>query len=238
MESRVRLQKYIANHTEHSRRKAEKLIEEGHVSINDNIVKTQGITINPENDIVKLDGKKLISTRENIYIILHKPSGYISTRSDNHKRETVMDLTPYKNVYPVGRLDKDTEGLLLLTNDGDFAYEVMHPKFEHEKEYIVHLKNKLTLSDTQKLENGITIEDLKTSPCKISNIDTGKHFTKCNITIHEGRKRQIKRMFEIIHNQVIYLKRIRIGNLHIGTLKRGTYKIIPKKTAEKALKKQ
>ncbi len=234
MKPKIRLQKYIAGCTDYSRRKAEELIDEGRVSVNGEVVKEQGVTVHPTRDTVSLDGSDLTPNEEHIYIMLNKPAGYLSTKSDTHNRRTVLDLMPNENVYPVGRLDKDTEGLLLLTNDGDLAYKTTHPKFEHEKEYLVHLKSSFSYKDEQKLETGIWIEGYKTAQCKISNIK-GRI---CHITIHEGKKRQIRRMFEEIGNHVIYLKRIRIGKLLLGGLKKGEYKIITKNTAEKAIKKQ
>lgn len=236
MEPKIRLQKFIAGCTNYSRRKAEELIDEGRVSVNNKVVNTQGLSIDPSKDIVMIDGKKLTGQEEIIYLILHKPAGYLSTKSDTHSRKTVLDLIPYKNLYPVGRLDKDTEGLLLLTNDGDFTFKVTHPKFEHEKQYLVQLKNPLSEVDKIKLEKGIMLDDSKTAPCSISDIKNEKNYTTCNITLHEGKKRQIKRMFEHIQNRVIYLKRIRIGKLLLGTLKKGEYKIITKEMANKALK--
>lgn len=233
MKPKIRLQKYIARCTPYSRRKAEELIGEGLVTVNKIVIETQGVTIDPSKDIVKLNGKTLTFNEETIYLILHKPAGYLSTKADTHERNTIMDLIPHKNLNPVGRLDKDTEGLLLLTNDGDFAYKITHPKFEHEKEYIVHLKNPLSDSDKKKIEKGIVLDGSKTAPCVISKIQ----HTKCHIIIHEGKKRQIKRMFEEIQNRVVYLKRIRIGKLLLGTLKKGAYKIISKEAANKALKK-
>ncbi|MCD6109965.1 rRNA pseudouridine synthase [bacterium] len=237
MKAKIRLQKYIASCTNYSRRKAEELIKDGHVKLNGKSIKIQGITLDPSEDIVELNNKKLTPQKETVYILLNKPTGYISTKSDNHNRKTVMDLIPNKNVYPIGRLDKDTKGLLLFTNDGNFAHEVTHPKFEHEKEYIVHLKNIITANDKKKLEKGVIIDGAKTSPCSLFNIENKESFTKCHIIIHEGKKRQIKRMFGIIGNRVIYLKRIRIGNLTLPGIKEGTYKIITKSIAQKALKK-
>ena len=233
MKPKIRLQKYIAKCTNYSRRKAEELISNGEIDINGKTVNKQGVTVDPSKDIVKLNGKVLFLNEETIYVMLHKPSGYLSTKSDTHSRNTIMDLIPFKNIYPVGRLDKDTEGLLLLTNDGDFAYKVTHPKFKHQKEYFVHLKSPISKEDKQNLEKGIFIDGVKTAPSIISNIKGNT----CHITIHEGKKRQIRRMFEEIQNKVIYLKRIRIGELLLGRLKKGEYKLITKNKAEKALKK-
>lgn len=233
MNRNMRLQKYIASCTSYSRRKAEALIEQGRVTVNGKPIKRQGVTINPNDDRVHLDGNLLEQNQETRYIMLNKPSGYVSTKHDPHAKKTVMDLVPYPNLYPVGRLDKDTEGLLLLTNDGDFAYRVTHPKFEHEKEYKVVLHHPLSQEDIQTLEQGITLKDGKTAPCAIRSLKNNT--TSYTITIHEGKNRQIRRMFEEIQNHVIYLQRIRIGTLLLGDLKKGDYKQLSTKDAQRAL---
>lgn len=234
MKPKIRLQKYIAGCTNYSRRKAEELIEQGRISVNGDLITVQGTTVHPSRDVVTLDGNKLTPIEEHIYIVLNKPAGYLSTKSDTHDRKTVLDLIQNEDVYPVGRLDKDTEGLLLLTNDGDFAYQVTHPKFEHEKEYYVELKSPLSQEDKNKLEKGVLLDDGKTSPCKITQVKE----RICHITIHEGKKRQVRKMFEHVKNKVLYLKRIRIGQITLGSLEKGKYKVITKETAQKALKKQ
>lgn len=227
----MRLQRYIALNSSYSRRKAETLIEQGRVSVNGEIVTKLGTQIDPEsNPKVAVDGEIIKPKKGTITLMLNKPSGYITTRSDTHSRKTVMDLIPYKDVFPVGRLDRDTEGLLLLTNDGDLAYKITHPKFKHEKEYIVKSKNELTEDQKNKLEKGVTIDGKKTSPCKVT-MKKGV----CHITIHEGRKRQIRRMFEEIGNPVIYLMRVRIGKLPLGSLKKGKFRILNADEIDKLL---
>lgn len=230
--NKMRLQRFIALSTHYSRRSAEDLINKGVVSVNGKIIQKPGTTIDPQKDSISLNGEKLKIPAKFIYVILHKPTGYISTRSDTHNRKTVMNLIPYSHVHPVGRLDKDTEGLLILTNDGDLTYKISHPKFEHEKEYVVHLKNPISSQQIKKIEKGIIVDGKKTTPCTISQV---KEKTKCHITIHEGKKRQIRRMFEETGNIVIYLKRIRIGKLRLGNLKKGSYKLIKKHEIEKFL---
>jgi 23S rRNA pseudouridine2605 synthase len=220
----MRIARFISLNSEYSRRKAEVLISEGRVKIN-NKAAVLGQSLNTEKDKVYIDGKLLKIIPKRITIMLNKPAGYITTKEDPHAKKTVMDLIPYKDLFPVGRLDKDSEGLLLLTNDGDLAYKLTHPKFEHEKEYYVELKNPITNDEIKKLENGIMIDGKKTAPCKITNHKQNK----LNITLHEGRKRQIKRMFEKLGNKVIYLYRLRIGGLKLGNLKIGSYKIINSK---------
>lgn len=219
----MRLQRFIALSTHFSRRKAENLIKDGRITVNTNKITKLGTKVDPKKDIVRIDGNKIEPKKEKIYLILHKPSGYISTRKDTHGRKTILELVPYKEVYPVGRLDKNTEGLILLTNDGEFAYKVTHPKFEHKKEYEVVTKSKLTKLNKQKLEKGIIIDSKKTAKSKITQIKKSAKIYSCHITIHEGRKRQIRKMFEKIGNPVIYLKRIRIGKVLLGNLKKGQF---------------
>lgn len=228
----MRLQRFIALNSEFSRRKAEDLITEGRVLVNGKLVTKLGTTINPKTDKISVDGNPLKITKQKIYIMLNKPSGYICTRSDTHGRKTIFDLVPNKKLFPVGRLDKNTEGLILLTNDGDFAYKITHPKFEHKKEYLVLTKNNLTPADKAKLEKGLTIDGKKTSPATVRNIKKSNDKYSCTIIIHEGRKRQIRRMFELIKNPVIYLKRIRIEKLQLGTLKKGSYRNLTKSEIE------
>ena len=217
----MRIQRFIALNSAYSRRTAEKLIDEGLVKLNGKIVIEQGVKIKP-GDSIKVKGKLLKPIEETMTIMLNKPAGYVTTKNDEFNRQTVMDLIPYKNLVPVGRLDKDTEGLLLFTNDGDLAYNLTHPKFEHEKEYEVRLRDPLSKEDKEKLEKGVKFDRKVTAPAKIFKVK-GK---ECNIIIHEGRKRQIRRMFEVIGNKVIYLKRIRIGKFKLGKLQKGKFKNI------------
>ncbi|MFC1600357.1 pseudouridine synthase [Patescibacteria group bacterium] len=217
----MRIQRFIALNSAYSRRTAEKLIDEGSVKLNGKIVTEQGVKVEP-GDSVKVNNKLIQAAKETVTIMLNKPAGYVTTKKDELDRKTVMDLIPYKDLVPVGRLDKDTEGLLLFTNDGDLAYNLTHPKFEHEKEYEVRLRDPLSIEDKEKLEQGVRFDGRRTAPSRITKLK-GK---ECNITIHEGRKRQIRRMFEVVGNKVIYLKRIRIGKVKLGNLQKGNFKII------------
>lgn len=233
----MRLQRFIALNSEYSRRKAEELIQEGRVSVNGKIINKAGTSVDPEtNPAVKIDGELLKIIKEKTYILLNKPANYISTRADTHDRNTVMDLIPYKDVYPVGRLDKNTEGLLILTNDGDFSFKITHPKFEKEKEYIVICRNPITSEQKEKLERGVKIDGKKTAPCRIIKVSNNTTTGKCHLIIHEGRKRQIRKMFEVTENTVIYLKRVRIGNLKLGTLPKGSYRELDKFEIKNLLK--
>ncbi len=227
----MRLQKYIAQCGIASRRAAEKLILDGEISINGKIITELGTKVDPENDIIFFQGTPINPIKKKTYIILNKPQNHITTKNDTHDRPTVFDLLPeaLQHLVPAGRLDKDTTGLLLLSNDGDFIYKITHPKFDLEKEYIVLAKGLLNQETIKQLEQGIIIENQKTYPAKISNIE---HKTSSNtlfhITIHEGRKRQIRKMLEAVGHPVKKLRRIRIGHLKIEDLKTGKYRELSK----------
>lgn len=220
----ARLNKFISENSEYSRRKADELIKHGEVFINKKQAKL-GDKIDPEKDSIKVHGKQISQENKKIYIALNKPKDYITTRKDEKNRQTVMDLVPkIKNLKPVGRLDKETEGLLLLSNDGDFIHKLTHPSFECEKEYKVTIKGVLTRRQRQKLESGIVISGKKTHPSKISILTASKTETILTIKIHEGRNRQIRKMFAQIQCPVKYLTRLRIGRVTLSNLKKGSYR--------------
>jgi len=207
------------------RRRLADAIKQGKVTVNGEPVESFNHPVNPEKDTVRLNGRKVnLQPTGTVCLALHKPKGIISTTRDERGRRTVIDLLPekYRNLrlYPAGRLDEDSTGLLLLTNDGDLTYRLTHPKFEHEKEYLVHIKGSLSASDKQKLEQGIRLEDGVTSPAVVKVVSADPPFNY-SITIHEGRKRQVRRMFERIRHPVIDLKRVRIGGITLGNLKEG-----------------
>lgn len=220
-QSSMRIQRYIALNTRFSRRAAEDLIDEGRVKLNGKVVIEKGVKVVP-GDSIKVNNKLIQEIKETMTLMLNKPKGYVTTKNDEFDRKTVMELIPYNHLSPIGRLDQDTEGLLLFTNDGDLAYSLTHPKFEHEKEYEVKLRDPLSIEDKEKLEKGVRIDGRRTAPAKITKLK-GK---ECNIIIHEGRKRQIRRMFENVDNKVLYLKRIRVGHLKLGDLPIGKFKIL------------
>ena len=225
----VRLQKYIAMCGVASRRKAEELIEEGRVSVNGSKVTEQGVKIEIGADKVSVDGKTIKSKNKNYYIMLNKPVGYVSTANDQFDRPTVVDLVKKDladvRIFPVGRLDYETEGLLLLTNDGDFTYKVTHPKFHMEKTYIATVKGGMTISGMNKLRNGVYIDDnFKTSPAKAEILDAYDGHTFVKITIHEGKNRQVRKMFEAIGNTVVGLQRTSIGTVELGNLPLGRWR--------------
>lgn len=231
----MRINKYIASKTEHSRRKADELIKAGVVFVNGKLVSDLGIVINPDMDTVKV-GEQTIERgdqTEKVYLALNKPRGYVTTRNDDQNRPTVMELVPKDlNLKPVGRLDKDTEGLLLFTNDGDFINHLIHPKFECEKEYLVIADGRLTPSQKERLENGIILDGKMTSHSQIKIMELKEKETVLKIIIHEGRKRQIRKMFASIYHPVKYLKRLRIGKIKLSDLEIGSYRLLSKKEVD------
>lgn len=222
-----RLQKILANAGVASRRKCEELIKEGKVAVNDVIVRELGAKADPERDVITVNGKP-IKREQKLYLIFHKPKGVITTMSDPQGRTTVRDYLKgiKERVYPVGRLDYDTEGLLLLTNDGELANKLTHPKHHVPKTYLATVEKVPHGNDLEKLKRGIRLEDGMTAPAEVEYHDVdadGKQAT-ISITIHEGRNRQVRRMFEAIGHPVIRLKRVSFGGIHLGGLQRGKYR--------------
>ncbi len=225
----VRLQKYIAMSGMASRRGAEQLIEEGRVRVNGKLIKEQGVKVEVGCDKVELDGELIKVTEKKIYIALNKPVGYVTTVKDQFDRPTVVDLVGkelHTRVFPVGRLDYETEGLLLMTNDGDWANKVTHPKFQSKKKYYAVLKGVLTIPELNKIRRGVVIDGKKTSPaeCEIMEIDMG--MTLVEIIIHEGRNRQVRKMFEAVGHAVKALKRESVGIVELGNLPEGRWRYL------------
>lgn len=225
----VRLQKYIAMSGYASRRAAETLIEEGRVSVNGKKITEQGVKIEIGADNVSIDGKPIKIKNKKYYIMLNKPVGYVSTAKDQFDRPTVVDIIKKDlddvRIFPVGRLDYDTEGLLLLTNDGDFTYRVTHPKFHMDKTYIVTIKGGITISGINKIRRGVYIDDgFKTSPAEAEILDAVDGHTFIKITIHEGKNRQVRKMFDAVGCKVVGLKRIKIGTVELGNLPLGRWR--------------
>lgn len=208
-----------------SRRWLADAIKQGRVEVNGQVIEGFNHPIDIETDRLTLNGKPVeLKPKRQVYLMLNKPKGIISTTSDERGRKGVVDILPQKyhhlRLYPVGRLDKDSTGLLLLTNDGRLTYELTHPSFEHEKEYLVQVSTRLQSGEKQKLERGIKLEDGKTHPAILKEIPSLPLFTY-SLTIHEGKKRQVRRMFESVGYRVLALQRIRLGNLNLGTLGEG-----------------
>ncbi len=225
----VRLQKYIAMCGTASRRKAEELIQKGHVRVNGEKVTEQGVKVEIGRDKVSVYGEEVNIVTKKYYIMLNKPTGYVSTVSDQFDRPTVIDLLSEEirtRIFPVGRLDYETEGLLLLTNDGDFTYKVTHPKFELGKTYIAAVGAGLTVQGINQLRRGVIIDDYKTSPAELEILDSEPGTTLVKITIHEGRNRQVRKMFEAVGVKVKELKRISIGKVELGNLPLGRWRYL------------
>jgi 23S rRNA pseudouridine2605 synthase len=218
-----RLQKVIARAGIASRRKAEELIKEGRVKVNGKVVTELGVKVTSSDKVVVNEVQ--IEKEEPVYFLLYKPRGVISSVNDEKGRTVVTDYFPHlkERIYPVGRLDYDTSGLLLLTNDGEFANLLMHPKSEIEKVYVAKIKGIPVRESLRKLEKGIHLEDGKTAPAKVKMLssDKQKQTSIVEITIHEGRNRQVRRMFEAIGHDVLKLKRERYGFLVLNGLKAG-----------------
>lgn len=225
----VRLQKYIAMSGAASRRAAEQMIADGRVCVNGAPVLEQGVKVEVGNDRVELDGELLKVSGKKIYIALNKPAGFVTTVKDQFERPTVMDLVEKEinaRIFPVGRLDYETEGLLIMTNDGDWANKVSHPSFECSKKYYAVLKGVLTIAELNRIRRGVVIDGRKTRPaqCEIMEIDMG--MTLVEITIHEGRNRQVRKMFEAVGHEVKALKRDRIGIVELGNLPEGRWRYL------------
>ena len=208
-----------------SRRSIADSIMRGRVSVNSKVIDNLKYPVDTDTDSVIINGKQVdLNPKEIICLMLHKPKDILSTTSDERGRPTVRDILPEEyrqlRLYPAGRLDKDTTGLLLLTNDGDLTYKLTHPKFEHEKEYLVHIEGSLKQDEIARLEKGIKLEEGITSPAIVKEVKESPPFNY-SLTIHEGRKRQVRRMFERLKYPVIELKRVRIGGLRLGNLKEG-----------------
>ena len=222
----IRLQKFMAEAGVCSRRHAEEKITAGKVKVNGKTVTELGTKVDPDFDEVEVDGKIIKVNERKYYIMLNKPSGYITTVEDTHGRPTVMDLVSELSarIYPVGRLDADTEGLLLLTNDGEFANRVMHPSKNMTKVYIAQVKGMPSLATLKTLASGVDIGDYVTRPGKAELIKGNKNVSTVKIEIGEGKKRQVRRMLDAVGHPVISLKRAQIGPIMLGNLPLGRWR--------------
>lgn len=223
-----RLQKIIASAGLTSRRKAEDLIISGSVTVNGKKITELGSKADPVRDHIKVSGRLIHPGQTRVYLMLHKPRGVVSTLSDPEKRKTVKDLirkVPHR-VFPVGRLDYDSEGLMLFTNDGDLFQRLLHPGFKIPKVYHVKIKGVVPDAEIKRLETGVSIMGKKTMPCRIRKISKVQKNSWIEMTIFEGRKRQIRRMVQKIGYNVIKLKRVRIGKLELGKLPPGEFRFL------------
>lgn len=228
-----RLHKVLARSGVASRRKCEELIAAGRVKVNGETVSTPGSKVDPEHDRIEVDGKPIALPREHIYLLLNKPAGYVSTVHDPQGRPTVMDLvrTPGR-LYPVGRLDMDSEGLLLLTDDGDLTQRLTHPSYEHEKEYHVWVDGRPTARTLRRLCEGIELEDGFTRPAEVTVLRQEADGTWLRFVVHEGRKRQLRRMCKAVGHPVRRLIRVRMGPVTLGDLPPGRYRPLTEEERE------
>ena len=235
-----RLQKFLANAGIASRRKCEELILDGKIEVNGTIVTELGTKVS-EKDIVKYNGKIVKTEEEKIYILLNKPIGYVTTAKDQFNRDTVLDLIKInKRIVPVGRLDMYTSGALILTNDGEFVNMLTHPKNEIDKTYNVTVKGNVTNEDIEQLQKGVKIDDeyiTKPAKVKILKIDKEKNISRIQITIHEGKNRQVRKMCEAINKKVLALHRCKIGNIEVKDIKVGNWRYLSKKEVENLMNK-
>ena len=226
-----RLQKYMADCGVASRRKSEEFIQRGMVTVNGQTVTELGIKVDPAKDEVKFKGKLIKPSGKKVYIVLNKPEGYVTTAKDQFNRPTVLDLVKdvKERLVPVGRLDYDTSGLLILTNDGDAVYKLTHPKNEINKVYEAKLFGVPDSNTINLFKNGITIDGVKTHPAKIELLKVDGRFSWCNITIHEGRNRQVRKMCQAARHPVASLRRVAEGKIELGDLKKGSWRYLTDK---------
>ena len=234
-----RLQKFLANAGVASRRKCEELILEGKVQVNGKVVTELGTKINPNVDKVTYCGKKVTNNEKFVYILLNKPIGYVTTSKDQFDRDTVLDLVKVKErVVPVGRLDMYTSGALILTNDGDFVFKVTHPKHEITKTYTVTIKGIVSLEAVEKLRSGVEIDDYitRSAKVKILKTDAEKNQSRLEITIHEGKNRQVRKMCEAVGYKVLALHRSKIGDIGVKDIELGKWRYLRENEVKNILK--
>ena len=224
----MRINKYIASCGIASRRKVEEIILQGRVKVNGNIVTELSFNIDEKNDLVEIDNKKIGLNEKYIYIVLNKPEGYITTVKDQFDRPSVLDLLTdiEERIYPIGRLDYETSGLLILTNDGDLTYKLTHPKHEVAKTYVARVKGIPSSEKMKNFEEGLYIEDYKTAPARIKILEKNeeKNYSICQIQIHEGRNRQVRKMCKAINHPVQRLRRVAMGKITLKGTEVGKYR--------------
>lgn len=216
----IRLQKVLAAAGIASRRASEILIDEGRVEVNGKVVTEQGMRVNPETDHIRVDGSRIPPPRRHMYLVLNKPRGVVSTMDDPEGRPTLSDYLPRtkERLFHVGRLDTETEGLIILTNDGEFAHRLAHPSYEVPKTYHVQVAGVMDNRTLKRLEKGVTLEDGPVKPDKVKLISRSQSKTLLEITLHEGRNRVVRRMMDTVGHPVDRLGRTRIGPVRLGTL--------------------
>lgn len=234
----VRLQKYIASTGLASRRKAEELIAQGKVKVNGKTIREQGVKVDTQSDVVEVNGQTIEPEKKKYYILLNKPAGYITTTSDELGRQTVMELVSdiSARIYPVGRLDVETEGLLFMTNDGTFANTLTHPRHGIEKEYLVYARGVMMPAALNKLKRGVALEDFVTKPAEVELIRIERNVSVVKIRIHEGKNRQVRRMFETVGHEVLYLQRTQVGPIMLGNVPLGKWRHLKKAEIQRLMK--
>ena len=233
---KVRLNKFVAENAEVSRRRADELIEKKRVRVNNKVVEKMPFFVDPEIDVVKLNGEVInVDKDKKIYIALNKPLGYVTTLKDKYAKNIISDLYDYKikkRIYPVGRLDANTTGLLLLTNDGQWSNGIMKTKNEIYKEYIAKLDKAPNKNDLNKLRNGVYLDGVKTAPSIVKVLNVYDDSSLVSISICEGTDHQVRNMFKVLGYKVLMLKRVKIGTLELGTLKVGEFRRLSKEEVE------
>jgi 23S rRNA pseudouridine2605 synthase len=221
-----RLQKVIAHAGITSRREAERLILDGQVVVNGSVITTLGTKVDPAHDVITVKGARVKPAPEKLYLLMHKPVGYVSTVKDPQQRPVIIDLLRHitSRVYPVGRLDYDAEGLILLTNDGELAYRLQHPRYRISRTYEVKVKDFFPGEKLSLLRNGIQLEDGMTLPAKATFLKKAMRNSWLSITLYEGRNKQVKRMCAAAGHPVLKIKRIRFGSLKLGRMSPGDYR--------------
>ena len=230
MTSRMRVARFLAAAGLGSRRRCETYVQEGRVRVNGVLVTSPGDRVDPSRDRVEVDGREVSLSGERVTIMVHKPTGHLTTCSDPQGRPTVLDLLPEsirdRGVFPVGRLDKDTEGLLLLTDDGDLAFRLTHPRYGVEKTYRVWVRGTVTDGDVKRLESGIPLGERTSAPARVTNLRRGRDASELELAIHEGRKRQVRRMMRGVGCRVVRLIRVKFGPLTLGELPPGGWRFL------------
>ena len=229
----MRINRYLAECGLGSRRKCEQIVLDGRVKKNGRPIRELATEIDPERDVVAVDGQTGSTAARRVYLMLNKPKGYVCTTSDEKGRKTVLELLRGKydryRLFPVGRLDYDTEGLLLITNDGETANRITHPRNEVPKTYIAKIEGAVEESDLDKIRRGVILDGVKTKNCRVKLLEFSDNISRLEVVITEGRNRQVRRMFESINREVIFLKRTAVGDLKLGGLYRGEYRELSEK---------
>ena len=224
----ARLQKIISQAGIASRRAAESIILEGRVEVDGQVIRELGGKYDPELVEIRVDGKIISAPEAHVYYLLNKPKGYVSTASDERGRRTVLDLLPEikERIYPIGRLDMNTEGLLLLTNDGELMNGLLHPRYEVQKTYVARIATGLSEAALRALREGVKLEDGLTAPARVRVLETAPGRTRVEVTIHEGRNRQGRRMFKAVGHEVLALKRTAFAGLSLEGVRRGEHRAL------------